>query len=112
MAILCTGSATFVCEVIIFVFKQLVVTNPHSSVMKNEPVVVYAQYGDKSVNVTLMTDINGTARFSFDTSDWLELPVELQVRSDFFIIIFFLDYVYAQLQEKVSKLFSISWFSA
>uniref|UniRef100_A0A8C2AY23 Uncharacterized protein n=1 Tax=Cyprinus carpio TaxID=7962 RepID=A0A8C2AY23_CYPCA len=65
------------------VFKgKLVVTNPHSSVMKNEPVVVYAQYGDKSVNVTLMTDINGTARFSFDTSDWLELPVELQVRSE------------------------------
>ncbi|KTF79137.1 hypothetical protein cypCar_00028424, partial [Cyprinus carpio] len=64
------------------VFKgKLVVTNPHSSVMKNEPVVVYAQYGDKSVNVTLMTDINGTARFSFDTSDWLELPVELQVLS-------------------------------
>uniref|UniRef100_A0A673NJM8 Alpha-2-macroglobulin-like protein 1 n=1 Tax=Sinocyclocheilus rhinocerous TaxID=307959 RepID=A0A673NJM8_9TELE len=63
------------------VFKgKVVVTNPQSSVMKNEPVVVYAQYGDKSVNVTLMTDINGTARFSFDTSDWLELPVELQVR--------------------------------
>ncbi|XP_016374394.1 alpha-2-macroglobulin-like protein 1 [Sinocyclocheilus rhinocerous] len=62
------------------VFKgKVVVTNPQSSVMKNEPVVVYAQYGDKSVNVTLMTDINGTARFSFDTSDWLELPVELQV---------------------------------
>uniref|UniRef100_A0A672L3U8 Alpha-2-macroglobulin-like protein 1 n=1 Tax=Sinocyclocheilus grahami TaxID=75366 RepID=A0A672L3U8_SINGR len=63
------------------VFKgKVVVTNPQSSVLKNEPVVVNAQYGDKSVNVTLMTDINGTARFSFDTSDWLELHVELQVR--------------------------------
>ncbi len=61
------------------VFKQVVVTNSQSSVMKNELVIVYAHYGDKSVNVTLTTDINGTARFSFNTSDWSELPVNLQV---------------------------------
>ncbi|KAI2656158.1 Alpha-2-macroglobulin-like protein 1 [Labeo rohita] len=56
---------------------KVVVTNPQSSLMKNEPVVVYAFYGDKKVNVTLTTDINGTARFSFNTSDWSTLPVEL-----------------------------------
>ncbi|KAL1260635.1 hypothetical protein QQF64_008462 [Cirrhinus molitorella] len=57
---------------------KVVVTNPQSSLMKNEPVVVYAFYGDKKVNVTLTTDINGTARFSFNTSDWSTLPVELR----------------------------------
>ncbi len=65
--------------VFLYGFKQVVVTNPQSSVMKNEPVIVYARYGDKSVNVTLTTDINGTARFSFNTSNWSELPVHLQV---------------------------------
>ncbi|KAF4104021.1 hypothetical protein G5714_015008 [Onychostoma macrolepis] len=57
---------------------KVVVTNSQSSVMKNEPVIIYAHYGDKSVNVTLTTDINGTARFSFNTSDWSELPVNFQ----------------------------------
>ncbi|XP_073673369.1 alpha-2-macroglobulin-like protein 1 [Garra rufa] len=63
------------------IFKgKVVVTNPQSSVMKNEPVIVFAQYGEKSVNVTLTTDINGAAYFSFNTSDWSELPVNLQVQ--------------------------------
>ncbi len=65
--------------VFLYGFKQVVVTNTQSSVMKNESVIVYARYGDKSVNVTLTTDINGTARFSFNTSNWSELPVHLQV---------------------------------
>ncbi|XP_043115190.1 alpha-2-macroglobulin-like protein 1 [Puntigrus tetrazona] len=56
---------------------KVVVTNPQSRLRKNEPVVVYAFYGDKKVNVTLTTDLNGTARFSFNTSDWSTLPVEL-----------------------------------
>ncbi|XP_073673368.1 alpha-2-macroglobulin-like protein 1 [Garra rufa] len=56
---------------------KVVVTNRQSS-LKNEPVVVYAFYGDKKVNVTLTTDINGTASFSFNTSDWSTLPVELR----------------------------------
>ncbi len=51
--------------------------------MKNEPVVVKAYYGDKSANVTLMTDINGTAHFSFNTLDWSEKPVQLQVSGGF-----------------------------
>ncbi len=51
--------------------------------MKNELVVVYAYYADKSVNVTLMTDIDGTAHFSFDTLDWSENPVQLQVSGVF-----------------------------
>ncbi|XP_051719987.1 alpha-2-macroglobulin-like protein 1 [Ctenopharyngodon idella] len=60
------------------VFKgKVVVTNSQSSPMKNEPVIVYAD-GNKSVNVTLTTDINGTASFSFNTSDWLEKPVSLR----------------------------------
>ncbi|KAI2656160.1 Alpha-2-macroglobulin-like protein 1 [Labeo rohita] len=57
---------------------KVVVTNSQSSVMKNVPVILYAQYGEKSVNMTLTTDINGTARFSFNTSSWSELPVELR----------------------------------
>ncbi|XP_073673456.1 alpha-2-macroglobulin-like protein 1 [Garra rufa] len=59
---------------------KVVVTNPQSSVMKNEPVIVFAQYGKKSVNVTLTTDINGAAHFSFNTSSWSELPVNLRVQ--------------------------------
>ncbi len=55
------------------------VTNSQPRPMKNEPVVVYAYYADKSVNVTLMTDIDGTAHFSLDTLDWSENPVQLQV---------------------------------
>lgn len=47
--------------------------------MKNESVIVYAHYDDKMINVTLKTDINGTARFSFNTLDWSEKPVQLQV---------------------------------
>ncbi len=46
-------------------------------------MVVYAYYADKSVNVTLMTDIDGTAHFSFDTLDWSENPVQLQVSGVF-----------------------------
>ncbi|XP_073673455.1 alpha-2-macroglobulin-like protein 1 [Garra rufa] len=66
------------------IFKgKVVVTNPQSSVMKNEPVIVYANYGEKSVNVTLTTDINGAAYFSFNTSDWSELPVHLKVSGVF-----------------------------
>ncbi|KAK2881192.1 hypothetical protein Q8A67_018460 [Cirrhinus molitorella] len=63
------------------IFKgKVVVTNSQSSVMKNESVILYAHYGDKSVNVTLTTDTNGAAHFSFDTSGWSELPVNLQVQ--------------------------------
>ncbi|KAK2881193.1 hypothetical protein Q8A67_018461 [Cirrhinus molitorella] len=63
------------------IFKgKVVVTNSQSNVMKNKPVILYAQYGDKSVNVTLTTDINGTAHFSFNTSSWSELPVNLQAQ--------------------------------
>uniref|UniRef100_A0A9J8AIU7 Alpha-2-macroglobulin-like protein 1 n=1 Tax=Cyprinus carpio carpio TaxID=630221 RepID=A0A9J8AIU7_CYPCA len=58
---------------------KVVATNSQSRPMKNEPVIVYAHYGHKSVNVTLTTDINGTARFSFNTSHWSEEPVQLQV---------------------------------
>ncbi|XP_073673454.1 alpha-2-macroglobulin-P-like [Garra rufa] len=61
------------------VFKgKVVVTNPQSSVMKNESVIIYARYGDKSVILTLTTDINGTVHFFFNTSDWSELPVIFQ----------------------------------
>uniref|UniRef100_A0A672R5R5 Alpha-2-macroglobulin-like protein 1 n=1 Tax=Sinocyclocheilus grahami TaxID=75366 RepID=A0A672R5R5_SINGR len=35
---------------------------------------------EQIINVTLTTDINGTARFSFNTQDWSEKPVQLQVR--------------------------------
>ncbi|XP_016326682.1 alpha-2-macroglobulin-like protein 1 [Sinocyclocheilus anshuiensis] len=58
---------------------KCVVTNSLSKPMKNELVVVYANYGDKSDNVALMTDINGTAHFSFNTLDWSDKPVQLQV---------------------------------
>ncbi|XP_016379353.1 alpha-2-macroglobulin-like protein 1 [Sinocyclocheilus rhinocerous] len=58
---------------------KFVVTNSQSRPMKNEPVIVYAHYDDKSINVTLTTDINGTAHFSFNTLDWSEKPVQLQV---------------------------------
>ncbi|XP_026081962.1 alpha-2-macroglobulin-like protein 1 [Carassius auratus] len=62
------------------VFKgKFVVTNSRSKPMKNEPVIVYAYYDDKIINVTLTTDINGTALFSFNTLDWSEKPVQLQV---------------------------------
>uniref|UniRef100_A0A8C1MBU9 Uncharacterized protein n=1 Tax=Cyprinus carpio TaxID=7962 RepID=A0A8C1MBU9_CYPCA len=62
------------------VFKgKFVVTNSQSRPMKNESVIVYAHYDDKMINVTLKTDINGTARFSFNTLDWSEKPVQLQV---------------------------------
>lgn len=60
------------------------VTNSQSGPMENEPVVVYAYYGDKSVNVALTTDINGTAHFSFNTLDWSEKPVQLQVSGGLF----------------------------
>ncbi len=67
--------------------------------MKNELVVVYAYYADKSVNVTLMTDIDGTAHFSFDTLDWSENPVQLQVSgvflfSNMFMYIIQVFYIY------------------
>uniref|UniRef100_A0A673JKL7 Alpha-2-macroglobulin-like protein 1 n=1 Tax=Sinocyclocheilus rhinocerous TaxID=307959 RepID=A0A673JKL7_9TELE len=35
---------------------------------------------EQIINVTLTTDINGTAHFSFNTLDWSEKPVQLQVR--------------------------------
>ncbi|XP_067221217.1 alpha-2-macroglobulin-like protein 1 [Chanodichthys erythropterus] len=61
------------------VFKgKVVITNSQSSVRKNEPVIVYADYGNKFVKLTLKTDINGTASFSFNTSDWSEKPVSLR----------------------------------
>jgi len=55
--------------------------------MKNEPVIiyVYADNGGKEVNVTLMTDSTGTASFSFNTSEWSEKPVSLQVSHDFIL---------------------------
>ncbi|XP_056329897.1 alpha-2-macroglobulin-like protein 1 [Danio aesculapii] len=61
------------------VFKgKVVVTNSQSQPMKNEPVVLSAYYGNQNVSLNLITDINGTAQFSFNTSDWSELSVSLQ----------------------------------
>ncbi|XP_039526840.1 alpha-2-macroglobulin-like protein 1 isoform X1 [Pimephales promelas] len=61
---------------------KVVLTNQQSSPMKNEPVIiyVYADNGGKEVNVTLTTDSTGTASFSFNTSEWSEKPVSLQVQ--------------------------------
>ncbi|XP_073673452.1 alpha-2-macroglobulin-like protein 1 [Garra rufa] len=56
---------------------KIVVTNSQSRPMENEPVIVYALYGGKKVNVTLTTDISGTVDFSFSTSDWSEETVKL-----------------------------------
>lgn len=58
---------------------KVVVTNQQSSPMTNEPVIVYADNGEKVINVTLTTDSTGTASFSFNTSEWSEKPVSLQV---------------------------------
>ncbi|XP_052418460.1 alpha-2-macroglobulin-like protein 1 [Carassius gibelio] len=58
---------------------KCVVTDSYSKPMINESVVVYAYYGDKSVSVALKTDISGTAHFSFNTLDWSEKSVQLQV---------------------------------
>ncbi|XP_048015827.1 alpha-2-macroglobulin-like protein 1 [Megalobrama amblycephala] len=57
---------------------KVVVTNSKSSPMKNEPVIVSVEYGSEHAEVTLKTDINGTASFSFNTSDWSEKPVSLR----------------------------------
>lgn len=54
--------------------------------MKNEPVIVYADNGEKVVNVTLTTDSTGSASFSFNTSEWSEKPVSLQVSSVFVLL--------------------------
>ncbi|XDV32509.1 hypothetical protein PO909_003304 [Leuciscus waleckii] len=59
---------------------KVVVTNQQSSPIKNEPVIVYADNGEKVVNVTLTTDSTGSASFSFNTSEWSEKPVSLQVQ--------------------------------
>ncbi|XP_056099216.1 alpha-2-macroglobulin-like protein 1 [Rhinichthys klamathensis goyatoka] len=59
---------------------KVVVTNQQSSPMKNEPVIVYADNGEKVVNVTLTTDSTGTASFSFNTSEWSEKHVSLRVQ--------------------------------
>ncbi|XP_043114430.1 alpha-2-macroglobulin-like protein 1 [Puntigrus tetrazona] len=58
---------------------KVVISNSQSRPMKNESVVVYAEYDSKSVNVTLTTDVNGSALFSFNTSHWSEKTVQLQV---------------------------------
>ncbi|RXN04002.1 alpha-2-macroglobulin 1 [Labeo rohita] len=60
------------------IFKgKIMVSNLQSRPMKNEPVILYAHYGGKNVSVTLTTDINGIARFSFNTYDWSEEAVQL-----------------------------------
>ncbi|XP_021322030.2 alpha-2-macroglobulin-like protein 1 isoform X1 [Danio rerio] len=61
------------------VFKgKVVVTNPQSQPMKNKPVVLSAYYGNQNISLTLITDVNGTVQFSFNTSDWSESSVSLQ----------------------------------
>ncbi|XP_051962766.1 alpha-2-macroglobulin-like [Xyrauchen texanus] len=51
---------------------KVLVTDHQSSPMANQQVYVYANYGSKSVNVTVTTDSNGIAQFSFSSSDWSE----------------------------------------
>ncbi|XP_051535073.1 alpha-2-macroglobulin [Myxocyprinus asiaticus] len=59
---------------------KILVTDPKSNPLENQQVYVYANYGDKRVNVTVTTDSNGIAYFSFNTTDWSELPVFLQAQ--------------------------------
>ncbi|TRY98263.1 hypothetical protein DNTS_000609 [Danionella cerebrum] len=57
---------------------KIIVTNAKSTPMSDESVTLNAYYGDNSVSLNLTTDIDGTAQFTFDTTDWSELPVSLQ----------------------------------
>ncbi|XP_051965892.1 alpha-2-macroglobulin-like protein 1 [Xyrauchen texanus] len=89
-----TASATFTSEFVRISFEDMpmtyrpgidiegkvLVTGPQFSPMKNEQVYVYATYGDKHVNVTVTSDSNGIAYFSFKTTDWSELPVSLEAQ--------------------------------
>ncbi|XP_067307945.1 alpha-2-macroglobulin-like protein 1 [Pseudorasbora parva] len=59
---------------------KVAVTNQKSAQKKNETVIVSANYDNKVVTVTLTTDSTGTGRFSFNTSEWSENPVSLQVQ--------------------------------
>ncbi|XP_065137471.1 alpha-2-macroglobulin-like protein 1 isoform X2 [Paramisgurnus dabryanus] len=61
---------------------KVLVSDIHSQPMKDQKVYLILQYGETIVNVTLITDRDGLAPFSFQTTGWNNTPVSIQARHE------------------------------
>ncbi|XP_073719633.1 alpha-2-macroglobulin-like protein 1 [Misgurnus anguillicaudatus] len=59
---------------------KVLVSDMHSQPMKDQTVYLILQYGETIVNVTLVTGIDGSAPFSFQTTEWNNAQVSIQAR--------------------------------
>ncbi|KAI7800728.1 putative alpha-2-macroglobulin-like protein 1 [Triplophysa rosa] len=59
---------------------KLLVSNVQSKPLKDQTLYLVVTYESRSFNVTLTTDIKGTADFSLDTTDWSNQTVFLQAQ--------------------------------
>ncbi|XP_062854264.1 alpha-2-macroglobulin-like protein 1 [Trichomycterus rosablanca] len=60
---------------------KIKVTNWDSTPMKNKEVYLNIRYGDKSIVKKLLTDVNGIARFTLETSLWGLTTVTLEAKT-------------------------------